>query len=440
MIREPISKSGNGFRQDMNIICQRSVLRGAVDIPGSKSHTIRAVAIASLAEGESVIRRPLDSQDARSAVAAFRALGAEIETQPDVWRVAGVGGAPKTPSDVIDVANSGTTLNIALGSCSLLRSGIAILTGDEQIRRRPSGSLAAALNDLGASVRSTRANGCAPFAVEGMLRGGATSIEAVSSQFLTSLLINAPLAAGDSHILVPLLNEQPYVEITLDWLKREGINFEHEDLREFRISGGQSYRAFDRRIPGDFSSATFFLAAGALGENDVTCLGLDMNDTQGDKAVLDHLRRMGANVTAAADGIRVLAAQLHGCELDLNATPDALPMMAVVGCFATGVTRLVNVPQARIKETDRIAVMRAELERLGARVKELADGLVVEQSELHGAEVDGHGDHRVIMALAIAGSLIPGRTVIHDCEAVSVTFPTFVEALAKLGARVSIEL
>jgi len=423
----------------MNLVCERSVLRGSVDVPGSKSHTIRAVAIASLAKGESVIRQPLDSQDARSAVAAFRALGAEIETQPDVWRVIGVNGVPRTPGDVIDVANSGTTLNIALGSCSLLRSGMAVLTGDEQIRRRPSELLASALNDLGASVRSTRANGCAPFVVEGMLRGGATSIEAVSSQFLTSLLINAPLADGDSHIRVPLLNEQPYVEITLDWLQREGIMLAHEHLREFRISGGQSYRAFDRRIPGDFSSATFFLVAGALGDNDITCMGLDMNDTQGDKAVVDYLRQMGADVSVASDNIRVRAAELHGCEIDLNATPDALPMMAVAGCFATGVTRLVNVPQARIKETDRIAVMHRELERLGARVKELPDGLVVEQSELRGADVDGHGDHRVIMALAIAGSLIPGRTVVHDSEAVSVTFPAFAEALGKLGGKISIE-
>jgi 3-phosphoshikimate 1-carboxyvinyltransferase len=313
------------------------------------------------------------------------------------------------------------------------------LTGDEQIRRRPSGPLAAALNDLGASVRSTRANGCAPFVVEGMLRGGATAIEAVSSQFLTSLLINAPLAAANSHIRVPLLNERPYVEITLDWLEREGIQLVHDQLREFRIPGGQSYRAFDRRIPGDFSSATFFLVAGALGENDVTCLGLDMNDTQGDRAVVDYLRRMGARVNVGPDRIRVQAAELRGCEIDLNATPDALPMMAVAGCFAAGATHLVNVPQARIKETDRIAVMRQELERLGARVKELPDGLVIEQSELRGAEVGGHGDHRVIMALAIAGGLIPGRTIIHDSEAVAVTFPTFAEALRKLGGKVSAE-
>ena len=423
----------------MNLTCERSALRGSVRIPGSKSHTIRAVAIASLAEGESRIEAPLDSEDARAAVSAYRQLGAEIEAGPEQWRVKGVGGVVRTPPDVIDVVNSGTTLNIALGSCALLREGLAVLTGDAQIRRRPSGSLAASLNDLGATVRSTRGNGCAPFVVEGRLRGGETSIEAVSSQFLTSLLINAPLSDGDSVIRVPLLHERPYVEMTLDWLHRQGVTVVAEGLETFHVPGGQRYRPVNRRIPGDFSSATFFLAAGALEGNTVLCEGLDLADTQGDRAVVDYLRAMGARVTVDGDGIRVEAVDLRGCELDLNATPDALPMMAVMACFAQGTTRLFNVPQARIKETDRIAVMKKELEKLGAKVEELPDGLVIESGALRGADVDGHSDHRVIMALAIAGTMIPGRTVIHGCEAIAVTFPKFVDALRNLGGHVRVE-
>jgi len=390
----------------MKLVCERSRLRGEVSIPGSKSHTIRAVAIASLADGESRIRAPLESEDSRAAVEAFRALGAQIETRPDLWRVAGVGGQLRAPENVIDVTNSGTTLRIAMGSCALLRSGMAVLTGDEQIRRRPGGPLAASLTDLGARVRSTRGNGCAPFVIEGMLRGGETTIEAVTSQYLSSLLLNTPLAEGDSTIHVSLLNEQPYVEMTLDWLEKQGIQLEREGFKEFRIKGAQRYRPIQRRIPGDFSSATFFLGAGALGENEVDLLGLDMNDTQGDRAVVDYIRQMGARVEVMDDRIRVRARQLAGCEIDLNATPDALPMMAVLGCFARGTTRLVNVPQARLKETDRIAVMREELGKLGGRVEELADGLVVHESALNGAEVDSHGDHRVVMALAIAGCML----------------------------------
>jgi 3-phosphoshikimate 1-carboxyvinyltransferase len=259
----------------------------------------------------------------------------------------------------------------------------------------------------------------------------------MTSQYITSLLINTPLADGDSTIHVPVLNERPYVEMTIDWLRRQAIRFEHEGLQEFRIPGGQRYQSFEGRIPADFSSATFFLAAGALGDNDVTSLGLDMNDSQGDKAVVEYLRLMGAEVEVGEGRIRVRGSELRGTELDLNATPDALPMMAAVGCFAKGTTRLVNVPQARIKETDRIRVMCTELSRLGARIRELEDGLVIEQSELTGAEVHGHDDHRVVMALAVAGLAARGETVIDSAEAVGVTFPTFLECMTGLGANLS---
>lgn len=424
----------------MRLVCLQSRLSGAVDIPGSKSHTIRAVAVASLADGESRIESPLTSADTLAAVDAYRALGAEIDaTRPDLWVVHGFAGRPKAPADVIDVRNSGTTLRIATGSAALVSKGLAVFTGDHQIRRRPIGPLAQSLNDLGASVTSTLGNGCAPLVVGGRLRGGRTSIEAVSSQYLTSLLMACPLADGDSDIDVPLLNEAPYVEMTLDWLKHSGIRVERDELKWFRVPGGQQYRPFSRRVAADFSSATFFLAAGVLGDNDVLVRGLDMNDPQGDKAVIDYLRRMGARIDIQPDGIRVRPGELKGCEIDLNATPDALPMMAVVGCFALGKTSLVNVPQARLKETDRIAVMAAELSKMGAVIRERPDGLEIERSRLRGTEVDGHHDHRVVMALAVAGSAVEGRTIIQTAEAMEVTFPTFVDCMSQLGGRLSLE-
>ncbi len=421
----------------MNFVCQKSRLHGDVTIPGSKSHTIRAVALASLAPGVSRIEAPLDSGDARSSVRAFTALGAKIDCQPDVWTVQGTGGEPRTPDDVVDVGNSGTTVNIAMGSAALVRKGFTVFTGDCQIRRRPSGALLAALNDLGAWAESTRGNGCPPIVIRGRLKGGTTTIECKSSQYLTSLLINCPLADGDSVIKVPVLEEKPYVEMTLDWLARQGIKLERDGTKEFRIPGRQNYKAFSRRIPADFSSATFFLCAGALGDNDVVVRGLDFNDTQGDKAVIDYLRQMGARVEVVPEGIRVRPGKLTGCYIDLNATPDALPMMAVVACFAAGKTTLGNVAHARIKETDRIATMREELTKLGANVTEKPDGLVIEQSELHAAEVDGHHDHRIAMALAVAGCAIPGITTVHTAEVATVTFPTFMDCLRSLGAGIS---
>lgn len=423
----------------MRVVCSRSRLCGEVRVPGSKSHTIRAVAIASLAAGESTINAPLESRDTRAAVAAYRALGAKVEVAADAWRVGGTAGEVRVPDGVLDVQNSGVSLHTAMGSCALLRKGLAVLTGDEQIRRRPAGPLAGSLNDLGARVRSTRDSGCAPFVVEGRLRGGETSIEGLSSQYVSSLLINCPLADGDSLIRVPVLHEAPYVEMTLDWLQRQGIAFGQEGLEEFRVPGGQQYRPIDRAIPGDFSSATFFFGAGALGENDIVLRGLDMKDPQGDKAVVDYVRQMGAEVTVKEDAIGVRARELVGCELDLNATPDALPTLAVLGCFARGTTRLVNVPQARAKETDRIAVMAAELARLGARVEELEDGLVVHESKLEGAEVDGHDDHRVVMALAVAGCAIRGTTTIRGAEAAGVTYPQFMAHMISLGGQIAAE-
>ncbi len=417
----------------MILVCRKSRLHGHVVIPGSKSHTIRAVAIASLADGDSLIEAPLSSADTLAAVNAYRALGAEIELQPDSWHVRGRAGRIRMPDDVVNVGNSGTTLRIVIGSCSLLHEGLAVVTGDDQTRRRPVAPLAHSLNELGASVTSTRGNGMAPVVVTGRLRGGKTSIEAITSQYLTSLLLCTPLADGDAQIDVPLLNEQPYVHITLDWLERAGIELEREGLRWFRVPGGQSFRPFRARVPADFSSATFFLCAGALGENDIVVRGLDLDDPQGDKAVIDYLRAMGADIEVGQEGIRVRPSRLVGCELDLNATPDALPMMAVVACFAEGTTRLVNVPQARIKETDRIAVMRSELTKMGAKVTELEDGLVIEGGQLHAAELDGHADHRVVMSLAIAGCCVTGETRVSTAEAVDVTFPTFVECLSSLG-------
>lgn len=418
----------------MHLICSRSRLAGAVDIPGSKSHTIRAVAIGSLAGGESLIREPLASADTLAAVDTYRALGAEIVVEPNCWRVRGTGGAVRTPDNFIDVQNSGTTLRIAVGSAALMPSGMAGFTGDHQIRRRPIGPLAQSLTDLGAKVVTTRGNGCAPLIVNGRLRGGRTTIEAVTSQYVTSLLMCTPLADGDSVIDVPLLNEQPYVHITLDWLARGGITLERDELRQFRVPGKQRYRPIDVRVPADFSSATFFLAAGVLGENEVLVRGLDMNDAQGDKAVVGYLRQMGARIEIEPEGIRVTPGELTGCEINMNATPDALPMMAVVGCFARGRTSLVNVPQARLKETDRIAVMAAELGKMGARIRELPDGLVIEQSDLRPTAVDGHDDHRVVMSLAVAGCSVPSGTRIAKAEAMSVTFPTFVDCMRNLGA------
>ena len=429
----------------MKLVVRKSKLSGSVRIPGSKSHTIRAVAIASLADGTSRVREPLVASDTLSAFEAYRLLGA-VATRPDEWVIRGVGGHPRVPENVIDVGNSGTTLYVALASAALA-NGCTVLTGDDQIRRRPAEPLIDALNALGAKVESTRGNGTAPIIVRGPMRGGEIKLDcSQTSQYLTSLLLNCPLAKGDTVIEVESLTEKPYIEMTLRWLEEQGIDFEcgmgnaewgmgnGECGTRFRIPGNQSYKAFDKSIPADFSSATFFMCAAAITHSELTLLGLDMNDSQGDKAVAGMLAQMGAKVEQVTDGLRISGGLLKGAEFDLGDTPDALPAMAVTACFAEGETRLVNVPQARLKETDRIAVMREELAKMGADVEELPDGLVIRGSQLKPAFVHGHADHRVIMALAVAGLALDGETAISTAEALSVTFPTFVELMEAAGA------
>ena len=291
----------------MQLISRKSRLKGTVSIPASKSHTIRAVAIAALAQGQSLIRNPLSSADAASAVTTYRALGATIDTSdPKLWKVTGTGGRIQVPAGPVDVGNSGTTLNIALGSASLVGQGQTVtFIGDQQTQSRPVGPLLNSLSELGAKSVSVNNNGKAPAKVTGRLTGGKTSIACSTSQYLSSLLLCTPLAQKDTEIDVPLLNEPGYAQMTLDWLDAQGIVYRKQQMRKFNVKGRQSYKPFDRPVPADFSSATFFLCAAALVGEEVTLLGLDFNDSQPDKAVVDYLKGMGADITIADCGLGI---------------------------------------------------------------------------------------------------------------------------------------
>jgi 3-phosphoshikimate 1-carboxyvinyltransferase len=414
---------------------RKSETGGCVSVPGSKSHTIRALFIASLAGGQSVITNPLLSEDALSAVSVCRAFGAGIENLGDRFVVNGLDGKPQLPENIIDVGNSGTTLRFGVMTAGLVE-GCTVFTGDYQIRRRPLAPLIDAMNHLGGEVFSTRGNGMAPVVVKGRLKGGKTDLDAVTSQYLSSILINAPLLDNDTEVTLMRLNEAPYVGMTMWWLDNQGIEYRNEDFKKFHIKGGQRYKPFQMAIPGDFSSATFFLVLSAVSGGEFLLKNLDMTDPQGDKKVLDYLRDMGADIRHTEEGISVRGGALKGIEIDMNSTPDALPAMAVAGCFAEGETRLVNVPQARFKETDRIHVMCMELKKLGADIEELPDGLIIRKSRLKGCRVCGHDDHRVVMALAVAGLNTEGETVIETAEAMNVTFPEFTRFIAECGGDI----
>lgn len=417
----------------MKIISSPSTIRGSVRIPPSKSHSIRGIFLASLAEGVSTIHGRLKSADVDSAIKACSFMGAQISEKGPTLTVRGAGGRLKPSGDVIDVGNSGTTARFVLSMAALSGEPVTI-TGDEQTRKRPMLSLLNSLSELGVSVESG-ADGFLPVRLKGPLKGGVAKVDGATSQYLSSLLIHTPFCKTETTLKLESLNEKPYVDMTLAWLKKLGIKVERRGYDEFRIPPMQRLKPFTATVPADFSSAAFFLAMSAVEGSELELEGLDMNDTQGDKRVIDFLKSMGANIECG-EVIRIKGRKLTGKVIDLNDTPDALPAMAVVACLAEGTTRLVNVPQARIKETDRIAVMASELKKMGADIEEESAGLIIRHGgSLKGAEVNGHNDHRVVMSLIIAGLTAEGATTVATAEAIKITFPDFVDLLRSCGGR-----
>ncbi|MDR2111334.1 MAG: 3-phosphoshikimate 1-carboxyvinyltransferase [Spirochaetaceae bacterium] len=444
---------------------------GLVRVPASKSHTIRRLLIAALAGGVSEIDYPLDSLDARSCVSVCRTLGAEIaedRAREDLcanpadregkklvrWTVRGKGAAWGREGSVCDVGNSGTTLFLGLAAAALGTAPVTF-TGDEQIGRRSAAPLLEALAGLGVGVSSAE-SGCIPITVRGPWKGGRVCLPCPTSQYLSALLLAAPLAGSSgtvTEIEVPLLNERPYVELTLSYLKAQEAPYTGAaDFSFFRIPGGASYKPTKGPVPGDFSSAAFPAAAAAITGGPVTLLGLDPRDTQGDKVFFDILAQMGCEVMWTRDpapagaprdgGWRVRVSRqgpLRGGEFDLNAAPDLLPVTAALAAYAGGETALINAAHARIKETDRIAVMAAELGKLGVDIRERPDGLIIRGAGKRRRPssvpitVDGRGDHRVVMALAAAAlgdpSMPGGPVEIEGAESAAVTYPEFLKLL-----------
>lgn len=422
----------------MILTLQKSDISGKAILPGSKSHTLRALFFSSLAGGTSVIKTPLISDTTMAAADTCRAFGADIMLKDGTFYVKGFGRHPNSPDGIIDTRNSGTALSFGL-AVAALGNEWTVLTGDSQVSARPLDPLIAALNNLGGHVFSANSNGKPPVAVKGRIKGGRTEIDAMTSQFLSALLIAAPLLEHDTIIDVTRISETPYVEMTLEWLGKQRIKIKRDGLTHYEIKGNQKYKPFKANITGDFSSAAYFAVLAAMTKNEITLENVDFKDSQGDKLIFDVIRSMGADVDIQADTVTVKGDTLKGMVIDMNSFPDALPAMAVAGCFAEGETRLVNVAQARMKDTDRISAMCSELKKMGADISESEDGLVIRQSKLYGCRVEGHNDDRVVMALAIAGLSIDGITSISTAEAVKTTFPQFIEILQACGGTILLQ-
>ncbi|MFC6835545.1 3-phosphoshikimate 1-carboxyvinyltransferase [Halomarina ordinaria] len=421
----------------------RSSVAGRVRAPPSKSYTHRAILAAGYADGARV-EHPLVSADTRATMRAVEAYGGRVDRDraEEYLDVEGFDGRPDTPDDVIDCANSGTTMRLVTAT-GALAPGLTVLTGDDSLRSRPQGPLLDAVRQLGGRAESTRDNGQAPLVVGDSTGGGGVSIPGdVSSQYVTALLMaGAVTEEGIDVDLETELKSAPYVDITLEVLEAFGVEAERTG-RGFAVPGGQSYRAERYAVPGDFSSISYLLAAGALAADEGRSVVVEgaQPSAQGDAAIVDVLRRMGATVEWDRDAgeLTVTRAALSGVEVDVGDTPDLLPTLATLGAAAGGDTRIVNCEHVRYKETDRVAAMATELEKLGAAVTEREDELVVhgDDSDLRGARVEGYHDHRIVMALSVAGLVADGETTVEGAEHVDVSFPDFFDALAGLGADV----
>lgn len=429
----------------MNLKVDKSLtLHGKVIPPSSKSQSIRGIILALLSEGESRLMNILDSDDTKDAISVCKNLGAKITLDGDQLFLKSDGLPLHTNAKTIYTGNSGITTRFILPILGLRKdthSPIIVNCG-EQMRARPIQSLVTALGQLGLTIQYLENEGVFPISMSGNLKGGTAEVAGITSQYISALLLSLPCAQHDSEIIVKNLHERPYMEMSLNWLREQGIEFSHKiekNIDRYHIKGQQRYKNFVAAIAGDFSSASYLIAAAALTKGRIELTGLNMQDPQGDKRLVTILQDMGADITIEPNNLIIQGGKpLQGIKVDANDIPDLLPTLAVIGTQAMGKMEIINVRQARLKETDRIHSMTEGLKLLGAKVDEHEDGLTVYQSKLYGAKVKGYDDHRTVMALSIAGMFADNSTIIDDAEAINKTYPTYVETMRAIGAKMEV--
>ncbi len=413
--------------------------KASVTVPGSKSLTNRALVIAAMADGSSMIRGALDSGDTRVMVEALKTLGIAIDHDPSTAtiRVAGCGGRFPVGEASLQMANSGTSLRF-LAAMLATGNGTYHLDGTPRMRERPVADLLATLNSLGAAVRSDQGTGCPPITIEAKgLAGGYASVRGdVSSQFLSGLLMALPYARELTTVEVQgILVSQPYVKMTLEVMEAFGVKAGSRKFRRFDVYPAR-YQGREYPIEPDASAASYFFALAAITGGTVTALGLGESSLQGDLAFVDILEYMGCTVERQPERTTVTGGPLRAVDVDMNAISDTVMTMGVTALFARGLTRIRDVGHIRHKETDRITALATELRKLGATVDEQPDGLVITPpapGQLQPARIATYDDHRMAMSFALAGLKIPG-VIVEDPGCVAKTYPGFWDDLESLRA------
>ena len=411
-------------------------INATIEVPGSKSITQRALIAAALADGESTLVGPLASEDTAYTAMALRAMGIEVESQVTEWLIKGRAGKIIEPAQEIFLGNNGTATRFLTSVASLGR-GRFIISGEKRMEERPIAPLLSALQGWGVAVRSIKNTGCPPLEIQAKgISGGLTILpEGKSSQYLSSLLLVAPYAKKKAELQVKgSVPSRPYVDMTLAVMKSFGIRAEAgADLTHFTINQG-CYGSRTYRIEGDASGASYFFAAAAVTGGRVTVSNVPRQSLQGDTALVAMLEKMGCEVSYD-QGITIKGPEkLRGIEVDMGDCPDVAPTLAVVAAMAHGRTVIKNVAHLRIKECDRLNAMATELGRLGVKLEEKEDQLIIDgqgPAGLRGAEIETYNDHRIAMCLAVAGLVVPGIVIIND-SCVAKSFPDFWERFAWL--------
>ncbi len=422
-----------------------SAVEGTVNLPGSKSLSNRALLLSALAKGTTKVTNLLDSDDIRHMLNALKALGVNYQLSDDktICEIEGLGGAFNLQDGLsLFLGNAGTAMRPLTAALCLKgkMTGEVILTGEPRMKERPILHLVDALRQAGADVRYLENEGYPPLAIRNTgLKGGKIQIDgSISSQFLTALLMAAPLAENDMEIeIVGDLVSKPYIDITLAMMKDFGVTVENQAYQIFRIKGNQSYISPGKYlVEGDASSASYFLAAGAI-KGKVIVTGIGKNSIQGDRLFADVLEKMGARITWGEDFIQAEHDKLQGIDMDMNHIPDAAMTIATTALFAEGETVIRNIYNWRVKETDRLSAMATELRKVGAEVEEGEDFIRIQPLPLEKfqlADIATYNDHRMAMCFALV-ALSNTPVNILDPKCTAKTFPTFFEKFEEICVR-----
>ena len=421
----------------MNCKVEKSKIKGIIDCPSNKSYTHRGIFLASLAGNNSKVDNVLFSADTKATIEACKKFGAIIEIKESSIIVKESINLASKVSE-INTENSGTTIRIAIGIASLFSKEIT-LTGDESLQKRPMQPLLDALSSIGAKCSST--DGKPPVKIQGSVLGGEIIIPGnLSSQFISSLLITAPLTKNGINLTIEGdLVSKPYLDATIATMRKFGVSVQTLiPYKKYNITP-QIYKNTTFNVPIDFSSLALLLSFTVLNGEDIVIKGSMGNLPQGDEAFIDFLEQLGVSVIIDNNEIKIKSPEkLRGGKFDLRNSPDLLPPLAILSLITSKPTEIVNVKHARLKETDRIAIIARELPKIGIIVEEKEDGLILKSSgNLTGAKLNSENDHRLFMAFCIAGTFI-GNCVVTDSKSVEVSYPNFIEEMNRLGAKIEI--